>query len=180
MLQLDIEEQEFFDEAKNEFIHIEPQKLSFEHSLISLSKWESKWHKPFLKPGDKKTQEESIDYIRCMCINKNVNPIVFWSLKQDQIDKLEAYIADPMTGTTITNVTSRPSRQIMTSELFYYYMFSFNIPIECEKWHLNRLVTLIEVFSIKNSPGKKMSKADAMARNRQLNAARRKKYNSKG
>ena len=122
MLQLDIEEQEFFDEAKNEFIHIEPQKLSFEHSLISLSKWESKWHKPFLKPGDKKTQEESIDYIRCMCINKNVNPIVFWSLKQEQIDKLEAYIADPMTGTTISNVTSSPSRQIMTSELFYYYI----------------------------------------------------------
>lgn len=179
MLQLTIPAREFYDEETGLFINSKEQTLSFEHSLISLSKWESRWHKPFLKPGEK-TEEEVIDYIRCMCVNRGVDDLAFKSLTQDQILAINNYIEDPMTATTINMRNQKPNREILTSEVIYYMMATFNIPFECEKWHLNRLITLIEVCAIKNSPDKKMSKRDTMSRNAALNRARRAKHHSKG
>ena len=177
MLTLSIPDTELYDEIKNEFFHIKGQKLVLEHSLVSLSKWESKWQKPFFdkKP---KTTEESIDYIRCMTIN-SVDPLVYKGVNQVHMAMVNAYIENPMTATTI-NQKNTPSREIVTSELIYYWMVALNIPFECQKWHLNRLLTLINVCNIKNKPPKKMSKKDLVSRNAKLNAARRKAMHTSG
>lgn len=177
MLIINIPDTEFYDEINNEFIYIKSQKLVLEHSLVSLSKWESKWKKPFFdkKP---KTKEESIDYIRCMTIN-SVDPLVYKSITNRIMKMVNDYIEDPMTATTI-NQKNAPSREIVTSELIYYWMVALSIPFECQKWHLNRLLTLINVCNIKNKPPKKMSKKDLISRNAKLNAARRKAMNTSG
>lgn len=179
MLQLTIPAREFYDEESNLFITTKEQTLTFEHSLISVSKWESRWHKPFLKQGEK-TEEEVFDYIKCMCVNHNVDDLTFKALTQEQIWQINAYIEDPMTATTINVRNQKPNREVLTSEVIYYMMAAFNIPFDCEKWHLNRLITLIEVCAIKNSPDKKMSKRETMSRNAALNRARRAKHRSKG
>lgn len=177
MLIISIPETELYDEITNEFSYIKGQKLVLEHSLVSLSKWESKWKKPFFdkKP---KTTEESIDYIRCMTVN-SVDPLVYKGINRTHMAMVNAYIEDPMTATTI-NQKSAPSREIVTSELIYYWMVALNIPFECQKWHLNRLLTLINVCNIKNKPPKKMSKKNLVSRNAKLNAARRKAMNTSG
>ena len=181
MLQITIPGEELFDEEKQEFITLKEQTLQLEHSLISLSKWESKWCKVFLSKQEK-TYEETIDYIRCMTITSNVNPDVYLRLTQANFREIEAYIAAPMTATYFPKETtgSRGSSEQITSELIYYWMVALNIPFECEKWHLNRLITLIRVCNIKNQPPKKMSKKDAASRYASLNAARRKRLNTKG
>lgn len=180
MLEILVPSTEMYDEVNNEFIVIKEQTLRLEHSLVSLSKWESKWHKSFIsKEG--KTAEETIDYIRCMTITQNVDPKVYLCLTQENIDTVNKYIDDPMTATTINrNGNKKVNRERITSELVYYWMISLGIPVEFQKWHLNRLLTLIEVCSIKNSPPQKMSKQEIMNRNRALNAANRKKFNTKG
>lgn len=127
-----------------------------------------------------KTAAETIDYIKCMTITQNVNPKVYNSLTAENIEQINNYIDEPMTATTFSETNNTRSREIITSELIYYWMFSLNIPMECQKWHLNRLLTLIRVCNIKNAPPKKMSRRDIMSRNAALNAARRKKLNSKG
>lgn len=177
MLILSIPDTELYDEIKNEFVHIKGQKLVLEHSLVSLSKWESKWKKPFFdkKP---KTMEESIDYIRCMTIN-SVDPLIYKGVNRTHMAMVNSYIEDPMTATTI-NQKNTPSREIVTSELIYYWMVALTIPFECQKWHLNRLLTLINVCNIKNKPPKKMSKKDLVSRNAKLNAARRKAMHTSG
>lgn len=182
MLTIVIPKSEKFNEATNEFIYTKEQKLQLEHSLVSLSKWESRWHKPFLSSKKtSKTQEEIIDYIRCMTITQNVDPAIYYNLSQENCDRIQAYIDDPMTATTFNELQkARPSTEIITSELIYYWMIAYNVPVEFEKWHLNRLLTLIKVCSIKNTPPKKMSKREIMSRNAQLNASRRKAHNSKG
>lgn len=178
MLELVVLGKEFYDEKKNEFYETKPTKLLLEHSLISLSKWESKWKKPFLSSD--KSPAETIDYIRCMTLTQNVLPEVYDALSEDNINAVVKYIEDPMTATQIKRKPHGPKGEIVTAELIYYWMVALNIPLECQKWHLNRLLTLIEVCSIKNQPSKKMSKSEILRQNRELNAARRAKYKTKG
>ncbi len=179
MITIVVPARELFNDSTQEFINTKEQVLQLEHSLVSLSKWEARWNKPFLSKTEK-TREETIDYIRCMTITQNVNPIVYSCLSDDNIQTINNYIQAPMTATTFSNQNNSTSREIITSELIYYWMVSLNIPMECQKWHLNRLLTLVRVCNIKNSPPKKMSRNEIMARNASLNAARRKKLNSKG
>ena len=180
MLEIVIPETEQWDEVKQEFISTKEQTLKLEHSLVSLSKWESKWCQPFLSKKEK-TVEQTIDYIKCMTLTQNVDPNVYNLLTKDNILKINEYISAPMTATTFHQENKGGGNgELITSELIYYWMVSLNIPFECQKWHLNRLFTLIKVCSIKNQPPKKMSKKDIMSRNAALNAARRKQLNSKG
>ena len=179
MLVINVPEQDLYDPVSNEFIFIKKQTLHLEHSLLSISKWESKWHKPYLSK-EEKTVEEMIDYIRCMTISQNIDPNVYKCLTQENINDIVKYMEDPMTATTV-NTHQKPSREIVTSELIYYWMTALNIPFDpCQKWHLNRLLMLIQVCSIKSQPAKKMSRAEIMRRNTQLNAARRAKYGTSG
>lgn len=179
MLEITIPATEYYDENNNLFINTKEQKLRLEHSLVSLSKWESKWCKPFLTK-DNKTVEESIDYIRCMTLTQNVDPLVYNAITNENIEEVANYIESPMTATTINNRDKVSNREIVTAEIIYYWMIALHIPFECQKWHLNRLLTLINVCNIKNSPNKKMSKSEILARNRALNEARRKQYKTKG
>ena len=179
MLTITIPATEMFNDETQEFFTLKEQTIQLEHSLVSLSKWESKWHKPFLTK-DKKTLAETIDYIRCMTITQNVNPEVYTRLSKKNIEDIEAYIENPMTATTFNNLNQKTSKEIVTSELIYYWMVSLNIPMECQKWHLNRLLTLVRVCNVKNTPPKKMAKNDVISRNAALNAARRKQLGTKG
>ena len=179
MLEITIPKGELWDESKQEFIQTKEQTLRLEHSLVSLSKWESKWKKAFLSK-DEKTFEETIDYIKCMTVTQNVDPNVYMFLTNGNIKKINEYIDDPMTATTFSNNKQQGGNcEILTSELIYYYMIALNIPFECQRWHLNRLITLIRVCSIKNQPSKKMSKGEIMKLNTSLNAERRKQLNTK-
>ena len=180
MLEITIPKGELWNESKQEFVQTKEQTLRLEHSLVSLSKWESKWKKAFLGK-DEKTFEETIDYIKCMTVTQNVDPNVYMFLTNGNIKKINEYIDDPMTATTFSNNKQQGgNREILTSEVIYYYMIALNIPFECQRWHLNRLITLIRVCSIKNQPSKKMSKGEIMKLNTSLNADRRKQLNTKG
>ena len=170
MLQLTIPSAEYYDERREIFIEIKGQTVQLEHSLVSLAKWEAKWKKPFLGK-DPKTFEESLDYVRCMTITQNV--------------EINAYIDEPMTATWFSeSQNQKPCREIITAEIIYYLMISLNIPMECQKWHLNRLFTLMRVCNIKNGNAAgnkpKMSKRELMNRNRALNAARKSRLNTSG
>ena len=171
---------EGWDEEKEEFVEAKTQVLQLEHSLISLSKWESKWCKPFLS-NEAKTQEEIMDYIKHMTLTPNVDPDVYNHLTAENFKEIDRYINAPMTATTFSNEKkSGHSREIVTAELIYYWMIALTIPFECQKWHLNKLLTLVRVCNIKNEPPKKMSKRELMSRNAKLNAARRQQLNTKG
>jgi len=181
MLKLTFKPIEKYDELTNTFQYSDECVITLEHSLVSLSKWESKWHKPFLTK-DEKTLEEIIDYIKCMTITKNVDEDVYSRLTNEHLQAVRDYIENPMTATTFSNLQEgrKINREIITSEIIYYWMTFFNIPFECEKWHLNRLLTLINVCNIKNSPPKKMGKKEIYQRNKALNMARRKALNTGG
>lgn len=180
MLQITVPGIELWDEEAQEFIYSKEQTLQLEHSLISLSKWESKWCKPYLTKKDK-TYEEILDYIKCMTITPNVKPEVYKYLTEENIESIQKYINAPMTATYISeNKNARSSHEVVTSELIYYWMISLNIPTEFQKWHLNRLITLIRVCNIKNTPPKKMGRRAIMNRNTALNASRRRQLNTKG
>lgn len=179
MLTITIPAAEAWDEIKQEFVYTQEITLDLEHSLVSLSKWESKWQKAFLSSKNK-TDEEILDYIRCMTITPNVNPNAYSYLTADNIKTINSYIEAPMTATVFSDRNNKPSREIITAELIYYWLIALNIPFECQYWHLNRLLTLVKVCNIKNSPKKKMSKRDVMSRNAALNAARRKQLNTTG
>ena len=151
---------EGWDEEKQEFVQPEEQVLELEHSLISLSKWESKWCKSFL---DNKglTDEETMDYIKCMTLTDGVSDDVYSKLTNDNVTQINNYIAAPMTATTFNDKQKgKGGKEIITSELIYYWMIALNIPFECQYWHLNRLITLVRVCNIKNAPPKKRSKSD--------------------
>lgn len=174
MLQIIVPAQELWDEVKEEFVYTKEQKLQLEHSLVSISKWESKWNKPYLSK-EEKTNEEVLDYIRCMTITQNVDPNTYYCLTSENMKQVEQYIQAPMTGTTFSKDQNKGSnREIITSEIIYYWMISLGIPFECQKWHLNRLLTLIKVCNIKNAPPKKRSRREIMSQHAALNAARRK------
>ena len=185
MLQLAINGAEFYDEKAEKFIKVRPQVLQLEHSLVSISKWESKWHKPFLDTT--MTQEQTVDYIRFMTITQNVDPLVYSALSPEDVKKVISYIDDPMTATIITdskiggNKKSRGRKQVLTNEVIYYYMTAYNIPFDpCQKWHFNRLLTLIRVCDEKNQPPKKMSGRQIAMQNRSLNDARKAKMHTRG
>lgn len=180
MLEITIPKGEEWDEVNEQFVYTDEVHLVLEHSLLSISKWESKWEKPFFSRKDK-TLEEALDYIRCMTITKNVNPETYFLLSEENLNDINNYIQKKMTATTFSNLGHRPSREIVTSEIIYYQMVTLGIPFECEKWHINRLLTLIKVCSIKNNPKKKrIGKHELASRNRALNAARKAKLHTHG
>lgn len=169
-----------WDEEKEEFVIPATKTLQLEHSLVSLSKWESKWCKPFFS-REEKTAEELLDYIQMMTLTEDVSSEVWNNLTKENINDIRAYLDAPMTATTFSkNAKTGNSREIITSELIYYWMIALQIPDRFESWHINRLLTLIRVCEIKNSPPKKYGKGDLMRRNAALNAQRRARMNSKG
>lgn len=188
MLEIEVPEQEYYDESTNTFIQIPPKTLRLEHSLSSLSKWEMKWKKPFLssRPEHKKTNEEICDYICCMSLDSlTINDVRL--LPNSSIDEIQDYIEDPMTATVIYDSSPQQnnkfSKSVTTAEVLYYYMIELGIPFECENWNLNKLITLIRVCSAKREEanGKnKMTKREIMERNRRLNEERKAKMNTKG
>ncbi len=181
MLKIVIPEREFFDEDKNEFVYSKPQEVTLEHSLISISKWESKWHKPFLDEKHKKTDEEFIDYIRCMSLS-NLPDGVFENVSEKNKADITIYINDSQTATWFADSkTTPPSNKIITSEVIYSWMIQNEIPFDpCQKWHLNRLLTLIRVCSLDNMPAKKMSPMSILSQNASLNKMRRAALHTKG
>ena len=169
-----VPKQEFFNNETQEFYYTKETTFKIEHSLVSIAKWESKWHVAFLDDKVEKTEEMIIDYIKCMTITQNVKPEVYTRLTNKNIDDINKYIEAPMTATTFSNISQNGgSREVVTSELIYYWMIALNVPMECQKWHLNRLLTLIKVCNEKNKPGKKMSKSELLSRNRSLNEMRK-------
>lgn len=180
MLQLTIPGNEYWNEKTNEFITTKSVTFALEHSLVSLAKWEAKWCKPFLGKEDK-TEEEIVDYIRFMTLTQNVDPEVYRRLTPSHFKQIDAYINAPMTATWFNDKKkSARGREQVTAEIIYYWMIAHNIPFECQKWHLNRLLTLIKVCNIKNQPQKKMSKREILSQNAALNAARRKRLGTRG
>ena len=180
MLEIVIPEMECYNEETSEFIKVKETKLKLEHSLVSLKKWEEKWKVPFLHT--QMTIEQQFDYVRCMTITQNVDPNIYQFIPRSVMAKINDYINDSHTATKIyDNSPKKPGRkEIITAEIIYYWMVSFNIPAEYQKWNLSQLLALIEVCSIKNSPKKNMSKSSILRQNNKLNAARRKAYNSMG
>ena len=180
MLELHVPGKELFNDDTQEFLIIPGTTLKLEHSLLSVSKWESKWKKSFLNAKDM-SGKEFISYIKCMTIGTLPASNIYDNIDYRTLKTIKDYIDDPMTATTFGNMAQKkPSREIITSELIYYWMIEYGIPFECEKWHLNRLLTLIRVCGVKSSSGKNMSKKDIMKQNAQLNAARRKALGTKG
>ena len=185
MLKIVIKPRELWDEANECFINKDKETtLQLEHSLVSVSKWESKYCKPFYSKDEKqqnKTNEEILYYIKCMTITQNVSDEIYSCLSNENIREIQEYIDSPMTATTFSNFdkVSR-SREVITSELIYYWVIALNIPMECQRWHLNRLLTLIRICNIKNTPPKKVSKRDLASKYAALNAARRKQFHTNG
>lgn len=178
-LPITVPARDYFNEETSEIITYPECILRLEHSLLSISLWESIWHIPFF--DSEKTNEQTISYIKCMTLNKNVEDNVYERLTMENIKAINDYISNPMTATTISN--SKNAKRVserVTSELIYYWMTVYNVPVEFEKWHINRLIMLLRVCSEKQAPSKKMSRREIMEQNRALNAARRAKMNSKG
>lgn len=180
MLQITIPSIELWNESTEEFVYMKERTLQLEHSLVSLSKWESKWCKSFIS-NKNITEEETMDYIRCMTLTQNVPKEVYDYMPDSVVKQITDYINAPMTATYFSgNNNKKTSREPVTSEIIYYWMIAMNIPFECQKWHLNRLLTLIRVCNIKNKPPKKMSKRSVMSRNAALNAARKQRLGTMG
>lgn len=189
MLKIRIPGKEYWDAEKAEFITVPSVELALEHSLLSLSKWESKWHVPFFSEREKMTVEQIQDYVRCMTLTKGVPDEAYTRLTKENCTAIYTYINDPMTATwfhedeeTDQNGprSGKRSTSVTTSEVLYYDMVELGIPFECEKWHLNRLMTLIRVCNEKHKPPKKVPKNERLARRRALNAKRRKEWGMKG
>lgn len=180
MLELVLSSDELYDEVNNQFIPPKHYTVQLEHSLISISKWEMKWHKPYLSPVDK-TQEENLYYIECMIVTQHFNFELLSMLNNEHIAAINEYINNPMTATTIgTSKSKGGKKSIITSEVIYYYMTVFKIPAEYQKWHLSRLTTLIRVCEANSQQDTKVNPREVMDRNTQLNEARRKQCGSKG
>lgn len=196
MLTLNIPAKQSWNAKTEEFVYSEPVTLKLEHSLLSLAHWESNWNIPFLSNLDKLTVEQWLDYIRCMTITKGVDPEVYARLTKEQYKAINTYMEAPMTATwfageprpnEIKNKTKprpkRPPRRNgteTTAEILYCQMFTYGIPKECEKWHLNRLLTMIRVCQESQAPTKKMSKGERMAQQRMLNEQRKARLKTRG
>lgn len=180
MLKLQIEGAEYWDEEREEFVSSPGGTLLLEHSLRSIAEWESKWKKPYLEQRDM-TPEELIDYIRCMTVGPEKDMLLYQSLTFDQLVQIKDYINDPMTATTFRKDENAPrNRSITTAEILYYEMSELNIPYSCDRWHLNRLMTLIRVCAIKRAPRKKGGKKNAAQNRKNLNRQRREQYGTSG
>lgn len=181
MLQIDVPiSPEGWDETKQEFVEPKVQTLCLEHSLVSISKWESRWHRSFFSKKER-TPEETIHYIQCMTLTKNVSADVYSHLTRSNIEQINQYIENPMSATHFfEDKNNKSNRETITSELIYCWMIALNIPFECQKWHLNRLLTLIRVCNIKNQPPQKRNTQSTISQYAALNAARRQQFNSKG
>lgn len=179
MLTIVIPGLEYFDEETEEFTYYDDVAVQLEHSLESISKWESKWRKPFLD-GTNKSMEEIVDYVKCMAIGESIDLTIFDRLTESNLIEINDYIGQPMTATTFREESKTGGREIITSEIIYYWMVTYNIPFECQYWHLNRLLTLVKVCNVKNNPPKKMSQQEILARNKALNDARRKEFGTRG
>jgi hypothetical protein len=180
MLKIVVPGIELFDDESQEFVTQNDFTLELEHSLVSLSKWESIYEKPFLGEGEKST-EEVVGYIKTMALTPEVPEEIFYKLSEENVTKINEYIDAKMTATWFSDAPSTPrSREVITSEVIYYWMIAFQIPFECETWHLNRLFTLIRVCNIKQAKPEKMSRAEIAARNRELNAQRKAQFGTKG
>lgn len=181
MLRMTIGGNEYYDERQNRFITTPAKTVMLEHSLRAVAKWESKWNISFFSEKEK-TREQSIDYVRCMDINGHAPADLFQHLTKQQMEEINAYISAKMTATTITRrgPQKKNSGKITTAELIYCWMIQLGIPPEYDKWHLNRLLTLIEVCSLENAPKQKMGMKEQMAQQRALNAARKAKLNTRG
>ena len=179
MLRLKIVKAEGFDETTNRFVETEALVLELEHSLLSLSKWESKWEIPFLSTQDK-TTEQVLDYIRMMFSGDEFPEGLLEKFSGENFEEINAYINAKMTATTINEMKSAPSREIVTAELIYYWMIALGIPFECQEWHLERLLTLIKVCNIKNAPPDQKSGKASAADRRAINEQRRKELGTRG
>lgn len=179
MLKIIVRGTEMFDDRAQEFTTEGDVVLELEHSLASLSKWESEFEKAFLGK-EAKTPEEIVGYVRCMCLADDTPPEVFYKLSRENFQEINAYIDARMTATWFADSPEPKTREVITAELIYYWMTAFNIPFECERWHLNRLFTLIRVCNVKQQKPKKMSRAEISQRNARLNAERRQRLNSTG
>lgn len=181
MLEIVVESAEFYQPSINKFITIPECTLTLEHSLISIAKWESKWKTPYF--NDKpKSMKQHLDYIRCMTIGNVKEPHVYEALTPENLKQIQDYMEDPMTATTFTNRQKQQKgrSETLTAELLYARMCTYGIPFECQKWHINKLLTLIKVCDLQNSPRDKMSKKETSMYNAEQNAARRAKYNTRG
>ena len=181
MLKLTIPPRELWDEKNEQFIHIKGATLTLEHSLVSISKWEARWKKPFLGSAAK-TKEESLDYVRCMTLTQNVDPDIYRNLDNRSMDLVNRYISENQTATWFSDKTGKKNskKKTITSEVIYGWMVSLNIPFECQKWHLSRLLTLIHVCDVNNSSSNKLDKKQSALQRNALNAKRRKAHHSKG
>ena len=181
MLSINIKSRELFDERTSEFITVKGGTLKLEHSLVSISKWESKWKIPFLSK-EKKTNEQIDDYIRCMSVNGDPDPILIASISSEDKNRIIDYIEEKQTAPWSTNFDGKRNTQsdIITSQRIYYWMIVYHIPHDYEKWHLSTLLTLIEICNRENTPPKKMTQAEIIARNKALNAERKARLHSRG
>lgn len=180
MLKLIINQQDYYDELTSEFVKLEGHTIELEHSLLSLSKWESIYQVPFLGP-ETKTSEQIMTYIKCMILTPNVDESIFQHFTQEDLDKIDKYINSKESATTFGIMPQQKGPgEVITSELIYYWMVAFNIPFEYEKWHINRLFSLVRICNIKNSKPKKMSRHEIAEQNRALNEQRKKQLNTTG
>lgn len=170
---------EGFDDRTSEFVESDVIIIELEHSLVSLSKWESKWEAPFLST-ESKTEEQVLDYIRMMNFRGDFPEEALPKFRAEDFDEINTYINARMSATWFSDRKAARSREVVTAELIYYWMIALGIPFECQDWHLNRLLTLVKVCNLKNAPKTKMTAAESASRNRELNAQRRQATGSKG